>query len=150
MITPPRRAVTRFFIPLIDVLILLFCIFLLMPFVEKEAGSGKLTPGEAATIRRKLDELTRRVHEQGKESLEEIKARLEQAEEELSRNKADKVVVKTFQIDARDGTLTFPEVPPGGAFQFTPILSSEKADDLINKHLSELGAGQELLYIILY
>ena len=33
MIERPKRAVTRFFVPLIDVLILLFCIFLLMPFV---------------------------------------------------------------------------------------------------------------------
>ena len=32
MIRMPRRSVTRFFIPLIDVLILLFCIFLLMEF----------------------------------------------------------------------------------------------------------------------
>src|SRR5262245_13474597 len=35
MIRPPRRAVTRFLIPFIDVLILLFCIFLLMPFVAR-------------------------------------------------------------------------------------------------------------------
>jgi hypothetical protein len=34
MIPAPRRAVTRFFIPMIDVLILLVCIFLLMPFVS--------------------------------------------------------------------------------------------------------------------
>ena len=34
MIVLPKRSVTRFFIPLIDVLILLFCIFLLMPFVS--------------------------------------------------------------------------------------------------------------------
>src|SRR5205807_6608680 len=32
MIKMPHRNVTRFFIPLIDVLILLFCIFLLMEF----------------------------------------------------------------------------------------------------------------------
>lgn len=36
MIHMPRRSVTRFFIPLIDVMILLFCIFLLLP-VFKEA-----------------------------------------------------------------------------------------------------------------
>ena len=71
MITLPRRSVTRFFIPMIDVLTLLFCIFLLMPFVEKEAGSGKLSPGEAAAQRRKIDELTRKLHEEGKESLAE-------------------------------------------------------------------------------
>ena len=33
MIERPKRSVTYFFVPLIDVLILLFCIFLLMPFV---------------------------------------------------------------------------------------------------------------------
>src|SRR6266852_5028203 len=37
MIAFPRRSVTRFFIPLIDVLTLLFCIFLLMPMI-KETG----------------------------------------------------------------------------------------------------------------
>ena len=40
MITAPRRSVTRFFIPLIDVLILLFCIFLLMPLFKPQAGAG--------------------------------------------------------------------------------------------------------------
>ncbi|HEV3119748.1 MAG TPA: hypothetical protein VGY58_22000, partial [Gemmataceae bacterium] len=34
MIQLPRRSVTRFFIPLIDVLTLLFCIFLLMPLIK--------------------------------------------------------------------------------------------------------------------
>src|SRR5262249_43841786 len=34
MIQFPRRSVTRFFIPLIDVLTLLFCIFLLMPMIK--------------------------------------------------------------------------------------------------------------------
>ena len=34
MIQMPQRSVTRFFIPLIDVLTLLFCIYLLMPIVK--------------------------------------------------------------------------------------------------------------------
>ena len=46
VIVQPRRSVTRFFIPLIDVLILLFAIFLLMPFV-----SGPYERGTA--VRRK-------------------------------------------------------------------------------------------------
>ena len=37
MIHRPKRAVTRFFVPLIDVLILLFGIFILMPFVATPA-----------------------------------------------------------------------------------------------------------------
>ena len=40
MIRPPHRSVTRFFIPLIDVLILLFCIFLLMPYVKPVEGEA--------------------------------------------------------------------------------------------------------------
>ena len=36
MIVMPRRSVTRFFIPLIDVLLLLFVVFLLMPIANLE------------------------------------------------------------------------------------------------------------------
>ena len=41
MLQMPRRSVTRFFIPLIDVLTLLFCIFLMMPAVKRTAEAGK-------------------------------------------------------------------------------------------------------------
>ena len=46
MIQLPKRSVTRFFIPLIDVLTLLFCIFLLMPMVKSgsEAATGNPEP----------------------------------------------------------------------------------------------------------
>ena len=46
MIELPRRSVTRFFIPLIDVLTLLFCIFLLMPVMKGKAdGPGSAESG---------------------------------------------------------------------------------------------------------
>ena len=45
MIQMPRRSVTRFFIPLIDVLTVLFGIFLLMPIVREK------TEAECATAR---------------------------------------------------------------------------------------------------
>jgi hypothetical protein len=44
MIQLPRRSVTRFFIPLIDVLTLLFCIFLILPMIK-----GGTQPGDAAS-----------------------------------------------------------------------------------------------------
>src|SRR5207245_9644794 len=47
MIQFPRRSVTRFFIPLIDVLTLLFCIFLLMPMI-KETGEAQESAGTSA------------------------------------------------------------------------------------------------------
>jgi hypothetical protein len=62
MIRPPQRSVTRFFIPMIDVLTLLFCIFLLMPYVKTAEGqelpgpAAKATePGDTAELRRQLD-----------------------------------------------------------------------------------------------
>src|SRR5215813_12391928 len=46
MIQLPRRSVTRFFIPLIDVLTLLFCIFLLMPSVGEIQKPDSAPPGQ--------------------------------------------------------------------------------------------------------
>ena len=41
MIERPKRSVTRFFVPLIDVMILLFCMFILMPFVTGDPKSAE-------------------------------------------------------------------------------------------------------------
>ena len=65
MIRRPRRSVTRFFIPLLDVFILLFCIFLLMPYVkpaEGEAGAAtplEPKPGDLAELKSEIDALRR-------------------------------------------------------------------------------------------
>ena len=56
MIEMPQRSVTRFFIPLIDVLTLLFCIYLLMPVVE---GTGEPAKDSAADARGALGEKER-------------------------------------------------------------------------------------------
>ena len=47
MLRMPQRSVTRFFIPLIDVLTLLFCIYLLMPII-KPAGAEETADTGAA------------------------------------------------------------------------------------------------------
>ena len=72
MIHLPRRSVTRFFIPMIDVLTLLFCVFLLLPVFqqsqsanpdrekatlgEDDLGSEEIIipPGDTRTIKREL------------------------------------------------------------------------------------------------
>jgi biopolymer transport protein ExbD len=46
MIHMPHRSVTRFFVPLIDVLLLLFCIFLLMPFASEDELDKKTEEAE--------------------------------------------------------------------------------------------------------
>ena len=60
MIRMPRRSVTRFFIPLIDVLILLFCVYLLMPIVQTPSDAGDPTGGNSPLTqaeRRELESL---------------------------------------------------------------------------------------------
>jgi hypothetical protein len=95
MIEMPRRSVTRFFIPLIDVLTLLFCIFLLMPVVRPgdDEGDGEGTP--ATDVERQQRE----------------KARLTREIEELRANKLaalqQRLAVSVLEIDAKTGNLYY-------------------------------------------
>ena len=58
MIHIPKRSVTRFFIPLIDVLTLLFCIYLLLPIVKSPADANGADPLSESRARR-LDQQER-------------------------------------------------------------------------------------------
>jgi hypothetical protein len=75
MIEMPRRSVTRFFIPLIDVLTLLFCIFLIMPLVKARddgAGSEAGPASELERLQRENRALRSRLEERRKEMAEEL------------------------------------------------------------------------------
>ena len=152
MIRQPRRSVTRFFIPLIDVLILLFCIFLLMPIVEEGSsgpgGDAKLTPGQAQQLRQELDRLRAQVAklEQTRESprmreLEEEVARLRRA---ASRSAAERTALRFFEIDSKTGAL----------FYYDPervvVRDQADAEHLVDRDLRAANAaGLELVYVIL-
>jgi hypothetical protein len=63
MIELPRRSVTRFFVPMIDVLTLLFCIFLLMPMTGLVLPADEASPeapGPEGSRKQELTELERR------------------------------------------------------------------------------------------
>lgn len=98
----PRRTVTRFFIPMIDVLILLFCIFLLMPFVSgpttPESDAEKKTPPPTENLPTDVKELQRQ--------LAEANLRLERVEKSRAKL-ADRLSVRVMEIDKRDGTLYY-------------------------------------------
>jgi hypothetical protein len=118
MIKPPHRSVTRFFIPLIDVLILLFCIFLLMPYVtpaEGETAEGAIakpvpptepTVAEIADLRRDLEraELDRkRLQERLDGMLNRLAVRVVEIDKETGRlhyYDPDRTEVAT-EVDAR-------------------------------------------------
>ena len=102
MIERPKRSVTRFFVPLIDVLILLFCIFLLMPFV---ATTSPTETDAKAKVKTAQPELPKDVRE--------LQAELERVRREVDRLKAEKgslaerLSVKVLEIDPRDGRLYY-------------------------------------------
>lgn len=107
MIVMPRRSVTRFFIPLIDVLILLFCIFLLMPFVSGPPSTEpaspdktpeKRLPEDVATLQAQLAETQARLAEEQKR----VERLLKQTHADFLKNH---LAVIVLDIDPRDGTL---------------------------------------------
>ncbi len=97
MIEMPKRSVTRFFIPLIDVLILLFCIFLLLPFVSDSDESKKgAEPGDAAKLQEKL--------RKAEEQLQVEQRRVQSLMDERSKS-AERTLVWIVEIDGDTGRL---------------------------------------------
>ncbi len=92
-----RRSVTFFFVPLIDVLILMFCIFLLLPIVSKPDSEkpGKEADGGLPTD---VAELQQRVLIAEKRVADLMADRAKEAE---------RTVVPVLQVDGKDGRLFY-------------------------------------------
>ena len=134
MIQPPRRSVTRFFVPLIDVLILLFCIFLLMPFVsqpEAAEPADERDPSLPTDVQKLQDELAN-----AKRLLEELRKQ--------RANLADRLSVKVLEIDKLDGKLF--ETSPDGR---TEVKDAADARRTINR-LKFAASGKDVFVLILY
>ena len=119
MIELPKRSVTRFFIPLIDVLTLMFCIFLLMPVVkpvQEESGEPGSTgvkaapdPQRWARDRQELEMLRReRSQQQELKNFEQERASLQVQLEDLRNKKVEalqkRLAVRVLEIGS-DGRL---------------------------------------------
>src|SRR6516225_488634 len=108
MIQLPRRSVTRFFIPLIDVLLLLFCIFLLMPLVK---GGNESDTDETDTVRqesvRKLEEELDRLRRQLRDTPQDVRAELEKLRQERIQTLQDRLLIRVLEIDAANGRLYY-------------------------------------------
>jgi len=144
MIKLPRRSVTRFFIPLIDVLLLLFCIFLLMPLVK---GGSESSVDEADAIRpervRKLEEEVERLRRQLRETPQDLRAELEKLRREKMQVLQDKLAIRVLEIDPASGKLYYRDP------ERIEIASQAKATELIDQD----RAGRlrdELYYLIQY
>jgi hypothetical protein len=145
MIQMPQRSVTRFFIPMIDVLTLLFCIYLLMPMV------APADPEEEAQRREREEKLRSLEAELARKGVvgEEVPARLREEIERLRKEKVQalqtRLSVRVLEIDAETGKLYYRDPDR------VEVRSQEDARKLIERDRSQQGvATRELYYLILY
>ncbi len=148
MIQMPRRSVTRFFIPLIDVLLLMFGVFLLMPMVaeedlEKRREEAVERGASADALQQALQE---RLHELYK--LEELRPELERVDElkkeiQHLRNLAQlslqqSLTVKVIETDPKTGEIFYYD-PSRAAQPLVLIPDAKAAHELIEQHRKDAG-----------
>jgi biopolymer transport protein ExbD len=161
MIHMPRRSVTRFFIPLIDVLLLLFCIFLLMPFVAEEdptaVSSKAKVEDQAEEIERLKRQLARQKEQLAKlrhlrspqEEIDRLRAELEKAQAELKKMTKDKLYalhrnMRLIEVNGLTGELAYYN-PADVEQPVVKIDSAKVAAELIERLRKESG-GKELFF----
>ncbi|HMC65507.1 MAG TPA: hypothetical protein VKI65_11270 [Gemmataceae bacterium] len=145
MIELPRRSVTRFFIPLIDVLTLLFCIFLLMPVMKGKADG----PGSAESGPRPDSGLI--AGDPLVTDAAELTRRITRAEQDLERLKTEKIEtlqhrleIRVLEIDAATGKLFYYD--RGSRVE---ISNQANARAMMDRHKRAAGK-RELYYLILF
>jgi hypothetical protein len=144
VIERPKRAVTRFFIPLIDVLILLFCIFLFMPFMSQPGAAGTEDVEKTAPDPKEL------TPEEMKRDIAGLRADLDRARKDVRRLKDEradptaKLSVSVLEIDPKSGALYY--FRDGDRL---PVKDARAALDVIDDHKRRSGVGKEPFFIIL-
>jgi hypothetical protein len=143
MIALPRRSVTRFFIPLIDVLTVLFCIFLLMPLVRSpEPMMETAAAGEQAVEGPNTQ--SRLVEGPSGELMRQEREELERLQREKIETLQQRLYVRVLEIDADTGKLFAQE-----GEQRIEITNQAAAERLIARQKLE-AAGKELYYLFLF
>lgn len=148
MIRLPQRSVTRFFIPLIDVLILLFCIFLLMPIVR--APGEEASPEVMAARDERIRELEREMESlraQKKPAPVELSEQLERLRREKIESLQNHLAIRVLEIDPATGRLYYNDP------ERTEVRNAEDARALIELdrfRQKERQGRRELYYLILF
>src|SRR5262245_44966745 len=104
MLHMPRRSVTRFFIPLIDVLTLLFCICLLLPLVrssDEATFSAEMLDRDEKIRRLELEVETLR--RQGQDLPRQLREDLERLRRERLQSLQDRLAIRVLEIDPPSG-----------------------------------------------
>jgi hypothetical protein len=146
MIQMPRRSVTRFFIPLIDVLTLLFCIFLLMPLVKGAPDQpGDTAPGSPEREIERLEQELARLRQARGESAEKLREEAERLRQERTQLLQERLAVRVLEVNPDTGKLYYNDPEP------TEVRTEADARELIDRdRRATAGGDRELYYLFLY
>lgn len=143
MIEMPQRSVTRFFVPMIDVLTLLLGIYLLMPIVK----SGDRGDAEQRALEERNKQLQKELEAKGAGA--ELPAKLREEIDKLRREKIEalrnRLAVRVLEVDAATGKLYY--LDPGRV----EVRDQADANRLVERDRQAQGVSRrELYYLILY
>lgn len=138
MLELPRRSVTRFFIPLIDVLTLLFCVFLVMPLGEQ--ADGEPDPQTDAQWREERD--------RHREEIRQLTQELDKIQKDKGLSLQERIAFRVLEIDGtKQGKLFYRDK----SAEPHEIRSEADARSLIANDQKALAVNKkELVYVILY
>ncbi|HTU91517.1 MAG TPA: hypothetical protein VMF69_15650 [Gemmataceae bacterium] len=142
MIQLPQRSVTRFFIPLIDVLTLLFCIFLVLPLAKEPGDASADVAALEDRLRQKEQELEQ-IRDSGRALPRELRDEIEKLRQEKGKALQKRLAVRVLEIDSDSGKLYYRDP------ERVPIPDEAAAHSLIDRDHRKLGR-KELYYLILY
>lgn len=158
MIRMPQRNVTRFIIPLIDVLILLFCIFLLMEFnsasqADEESEKVDMQMFDNDTMATVLEERTRELKRFDEirpqlADLDKLLDELERLRNASQKNLQQQAYVRIIDIDPKDGSISFFDDTKSKQ-PAVKITDAKSARALIERHKQE-AKGREVYYYFVY
>lgn len=163
MIEMPRRSVTRFFVPLADVMILLLSMFMLMPVLQEgsESGAGVADLPRAELIdfnirlKQQLDQLRQTVeqlksYKLSEEQAKELRDQVAQLQREKINTLKTRLDIRVLEIDPDNGKLLYFDrrrQPP----QQEVIGNELEARRLIRRHKREAEERRlEVYYLLLF
>lgn len=140
MIERPKKSVTRFFVPLLDVMILLFGMFMLMPFVSQPPETEEPKPETKAAPPETLPADVRELQME----LQKVRREVERLKALSGTSLADRLSVKVLEIDPKDGKLYY--LQNGDKVE---VASEASAESVITLHKRQ-AANREPFFLILY
>jgi hypothetical protein len=154
MIHMPRRSVTRFFIPLIDVLLVTFGIFLLMPIAaeteleesrQQAAEKGESAAGLQQALQDRLKELYQLEELHGDlERVAELKKEIQLLRTLAHQSLQQSLTVKVIETDPKTGAIYYYD-PARAEQEVTPISEPNTARALIEQHKKD-AQGRNVYY----